>query len=242
MSAERSRKVAEQIARGIADHIIEQKLEEGDMLPVEREMLEDLGVGRTTLREALRLLETRGILTIRAGPRGGPVVRRPVASDLGGALTLILGFEGARLSDVYDARKALEPMVAELAAPRVTAADLSELEDSINRMLLHLDDHEVFVEQNRRFHSAIARAAGSAVLRVFLETLQAVADGTTVGVEFGRHRRQAVGTAHRTILDRMAATDPPGAREAMSRHIAEAARYWQARYPGLYAKPVRWLG
>src|SRR5207248_1815276 len=80
-----------------------------------------LGVGRTTLREALRLLETRGVLTIRAGPKGGPVVRRPSAEDFGDALALILQFEGASLSDVIEARNALEPMLARLAAPRIDA-------------------------------------------------------------------------------------------------------------------------
>jgi DNA-binding FadR family transcriptional regulator len=205
-------------------------------------MLDEFGVGRTTLREALRLLETRGVLTIRAGPRGGPVVRRPAASDLGGALTLILGFEQARLADVYEARNALEPMLAELAAPRITAADLSELEGSIARMVENLDNHGVFVSENRRFHSVIAGAAGSAVLHVFIETLQSVADGTIVGVEYGRRRREAVADAHRKILECLAAADAQGAGEAMRRHIGEAARYWQAKYPQIYARPVRWLG
>jgi GntR family transcriptional regulator, transcriptional repressor for pyruvate dehydrogenase complex len=241
-SPARSPKVAEQLAHRIANNIIERKLPEGATLPVEREMLEEFRVGRTTLREALRLLETRGLLTIRAGPRGGPVVHRPAASDLGGALTLILGFERARLSDVYEARNALEPMVSELAAPRITPSELAELDDSIARTLANLDDHALFVDENRRFHSVIANAAGSPGLRVFLETLQSVADGATRGVEYGRRRRELVAQAHRTIVERLAAGDAPGAREAMRRHIADAARYWDVKYPHLYAQPVRWLG
>jgi len=85
----RQPKTSERIARDIASHIVDNKLAPGTMLPTEREMIESMGVGRTTLREALRLLETRGVLTIKSGPRGGPVVRRPRPSDLSEALTCI---------------------------------------------------------------------------------------------------------------------------------------------------------
>src|SRR3954463_16835351 len=74
----RSPKACEVIARDLANYIVDNNLPEGAKLPVEKDMLETLGVGRTTLREALRLLETRGVLVIRAGPKGGPVVRHPV--------------------------------------------------------------------------------------------------------------------------------------------------------------------
>src|SRR5437762_10728735 len=112
----RSPKTSEVIARNLATRIAEGGLAPGSRLPVEREMVETLGVGRTTLREALRLLETRGVLTIRPGPRGGPAVRRPRPADLGAALTLILQFEQASLADIMEAREALRPMVARLAA------------------------------------------------------------------------------------------------------------------------------
>jgi len=238
----RSPKTSEVIAREIANYIIANDLPEGSMLPVEREMLESLGVGRTTLREALRLLETRGVLTIRAGPKGGPVVRRPLADDLGEALTLILQFEGASLADVYEARNALEPMLAELAASRITEADLAELDETVTRILANLDDQDVFVVENRSFHTVVARAAGSVVLRVLLETLKSIADGTTVGVEYTPRRRKAVADVHQAVIERLRARDAPGAAEAMRHHLGEAARYWQQKYPELYGRPVRWVG
>lgn len=238
----RSPKTSEVIARDIANYIVENDLPEGAMLPVEKDMLESLGVGRTTLREALRLLETRGVLAIRAGPRGGPVVRRPVAEHLGDALTLILQFEGASLADVYEARNALEPMLAEFAASRISDEDLAELDDSVSEILNNLDSHELFLAENRRFHTIVARAAGSVVLRVLLETLKSIADGTTVGVEYTPRRRKAVAEIHRAVVDRLRARDAAGARDAMRGHLGEAARYWEQKYPQLYGRPVRWLG
>ena len=117
LSGKRQRKRSEVIARELSQYIVDSGLTPGTMLPREREMLEQLGVGRTTLREALRILEIRGLLTIRSGPGGGPVVRTPQPSDLTEALTLILQFQRATMLEVLDARIWLEPIAARMATP-----------------------------------------------------------------------------------------------------------------------------
>jgi DNA-binding FadR family transcriptional regulator len=237
----RTPKTSEVLARDIARYIIDNDLPEGSMLPIEKGMIESLGVGRTTLREALRLLETRGILMIRAGPKGGPVVRRPVAEHLGEALTLILQFEGASLADVMHARNALEPMLAELAARRISEDELNELDASVVAILSNLENQDVFLTENHRFHTIVARAAGSVVLRVFMETLKSIADGTTVGVEYSPGRKKAVAQAHEALINRLRARDPIGSRRAMQDHLDAAARYWEQKYPDLFGRPVRWI-
>jgi DNA-binding FadR family transcriptional regulator len=238
----RSPKASEVIARDLANYIVDNNLPEGAKLPVEKDMLETLGVGRTTLREALRLLETRGVLVIRAGPKGGPVVRHPVPEQLADALTLIMQFEGASLSDIFEARNALEPMLSELAAARISEEELAALDASIESMRAAPDDHEGFLDENQKFHSIIARAAGSIVLRVFLETLKSLSDGSTVGVEYTRRRRKAVADIPESIVDSLRARDGVAARERMHEHLQEAAEYWKRKYPYLYDRPVRWIG
>ncbi len=237
----RNLKASERIARELASRIVENDYEPGTKLPTEKDMVEAFGVGRTTLREALRLLETRGVITIRSGPGGGPVVRRPRASDLADALTLILQFEAASLKDVIEARQALEPMVARLAAERITDEQLKLLRSSVEVMLDNLDDHEVFLEENERFHSTIAEATGNVVLHVFQETVKSVADGAIVGVEYTPHRRKAVAEAHQRIVEALEARDPVASEKAMQEHIGEAGRYWNRKYAALVARPVRWV-
>src|ERR1700694_3801942 len=73
---------SEVLAQDLVEHITEGRLPAGSMLPRERELTEQLGVGRATLREALRILETRRVLTVRSEPGSGPVVRHPEPSDL----------------------------------------------------------------------------------------------------------------------------------------------------------------
>jgi GntR family transcriptional regulator, transcriptional repressor for pyruvate dehydrogenase complex len=236
----RQPKTSERIARDLASHIVDNQLVPGTMLPPERDMIETLGVGRTTLREALRLLETRGVITIKSGPRGGPVVRRPRPADLSEALTLILEFEQSSLRDVFEARVALEPMLARLAARNILPAQLDTIQETIDSMTGNLANHDLFLDENQRFHSLVAEVAGNTVLCVFTETLKTVADGALIGVRYTLNRRRAVAAAHQRIVDALRAHDEDAAAEMMTQHLDEAGRYWSRKYGDLVADPVRW--
>jgi DNA-binding FadR family transcriptional regulator len=240
--AARSRqlKISERIAHELAQHIITNDLPEGTKLPPEREMLESIGVGRTTLREALRLLESRGVITIRSGPGGGPSVRRPQPRDLSEALTLILQFEKASMADILQAREALEPVVTALAMGRMTDEVVETLQKSVDTMLENLGDHDLFLEQNRIFHSTIAEASGSVALRIFLETLKFIADGAVVGVEYDAKRHRAVAESHQRILDAMRNGEREVAMRAATDHLEEASAYWHKRYAYLMDNPLVW--
>jgi GntR family transcriptional repressor for pyruvate dehydrogenase complex len=203
-------------------------------------MVTGLDVGRSTLREALRLLETRGVITVRPGRNGGPVVRRPRPADLAEALSLILQFENVSLADVFVARSALEPMVARLAAQKVTPGQLNVLEQTIVAMETGVQDQDAFLIQNQLFHSTIAAAAGSTVLRIFNDTLQSMADGTVVGVEYPERRRQAIIKAHQNILEGLKRGSEGAAAAAMESHIAEAGAYWAHKYSDRYRSSITW--
>lgn len=237
----RSPKTSERVARELVNHIVDNNLAEGTKLPNERQLSEVFDVGRTTLREAMRLLETRGVITIKSGPGGGPVVRRPRPDDLRESLTLLLQFAGSSLTDVLDARLALEPMMAGLAARRVDAEQVAELRRSIERMRENAADQALFLEENRKFHSLVAEAAGSSVLWVFTETLKSIADGGGLGVEYTPRRREAVAAAHEKIVDALAAGDSQAAEDAMRGHLDEAGDYWRRKYSELTSRGVRWL-
>lgn len=241
MKSARSIKTSERVARDLVNHIVENNLAEGTKLPNEKQLVEVFQVGRTTLREALRLLETRGVITVRPGPGGGPIVRRPRGDDLREGLTLILQFSGGSLKDVLDARTALEPMMARLAADRITDAQVDELSASVERMRDGAGDHEIFLSENQFFHGKIAEFTGSGVLRVFNDTLKTIADGVVVGVEYTARRRLAVAAAHEKVVDALRARDPDAAAEAMRSHVGEAGEFWNRKYPELISRPVRWV-
>jgi GntR family transcriptional regulator, transcriptional repressor for pyruvate dehydrogenase complex len=239
-SLARSPKISELVARELAKRIIDGHLVEGTQLPNERELIEIFGVGRTTLREALRLLETRGVITIRTGPRGGPIVRRPRAQDLSDALTLILQFEGAALSDVLEARAATEPAIARLAAQQITDSQLEELEASIERMAASTEQMDAFLAENAHFHGLIGEAAGSVALRVFLRSLESIVRTMLVNVDYATRQRKIFVAGHRGIVDALRARDPVAAERAMREHLTESGRFWTRNYSHLTDVSVHW--
>src|SRR5437773_215365 len=98
----KSRKVAEFIARSIVADILARDLAPGTVLPGEAEMMSTFSVGRFTLREALRLLEVQGVVTLRPGPKGGPVVAGVTADDFADPLSLHLQMARASFGELFE--------------------------------------------------------------------------------------------------------------------------------------------
>ena len=238
----RKLKTSERVARDLANFIVANDLKPGTKLPPEQEMVAAFNVGRTTLREALRLLETRGVMTIHAGPGGGPVVRTPSHTDLADSLTLILQFERSTLADVVEAREALEPMIARLAARRISDEQIAELEETVELMLTRAGDHTAYLSENRKFHGIVAAAAGNTVLRLYQESVTLVSDRAraNAGVSYPARRHRAVAEAHSRIIDAFRRHDPDLAQDVMHEHLDQASRYWKSRYGALVSRPVTW--
>jgi GntR family transcriptional repressor for pyruvate dehydrogenase complex len=223
----RPQKLADQIARRIVHVIASNALAPGTRLPVEAELGEQLGVGKNTLREALRLLEAWGVIEIKQGRGGGPIVRTPRPEDLREALTVQLLFSAATLDDIIEARCCVEPPSAMLAAERMTEADVQQLRRSVQRMRDMAGNHAAFLEENRFFHTHIAEATGNVVMQAFADTLESVLDGTSRGINYKPARRLAVAAAHERIADAIAGRDPTLAGKEMEAHLREAGRFWQ---------------
>lgn len=232
--------MSERIARQIVELIDTQDLPEGSAFPPERVLMEQLGVGRATLRESLRLLEMRGVITIRQGPSGGPVVRRPRPTDLSENLSLILQFEKATLLDVMEARTLFEPAVARLAAQRATARSIAGLRESVERARASISDERVVLEEGARFHSLVAEAGGTAVLRVFSESLSWIADGAVEGIGYSAPRQRAICSIHERIFEAIESRDDEQAESLMHKHLNGARSYWERKYGTLVRKTVRW--
>ncbi|PHV66171.1 FadR/GntR family transcriptional regulator [Williamsia muralis] len=233
-------KQSEIVARAITDQIVNEALAEGTRLPNERQMLDTYKVGRSTLREALRLLESRGILTIRAGRDGGPIVRQPRAADLGEALTLLMQYQDVPFSKLFEARQALEPMLARMAASNIDDETIARLK-SINKEITdNIDDRDVFRAKNVEFHEVIAAAANSPVLELLTAMLESVADGLAFGVVAGdfthQHRTNAI-KAHERIIKALAARSAEAAEKEMRRHLDEGNKAWKAAYRDLPRRP-----
>lgn len=236
----RPQKTALIVAKRVVDDIRRQGQTVGDRLPPERVMLETYGVGRGTLREALRFLELQGILTLKPGPGGGPVIEKPDASHLANGLLLLLQFTDAPFSMIVEARGDLEPIMARHAASRMAPDALARLGGSVEQMRDNLGDREIFLATNREFHELIAWGSGNSMYGFLIDALVDIVDGTHMGVDYPEQRRKAILGAHERIFSALDAHDGDSSYAAMDEHMSEFVRYMQRRYSDVLEQTVTW--
>jgi GntR family transcriptional regulator, transcriptional repressor for pyruvate dehydrogenase complex len=239
-SSNRPKKTAILVAQRIVDEIVDEGLEPGAPLLPERVMLPRYEVARGTLRESLRILETYGLITIKTGPGGGPVVADAGSRPLASVIALVLQMSRTSFRSIVDARLQLEPLLAKEAAERRSEEDLAALRDSIEEMRAAIDDVGEFLDQNHVFHSAVAAASKNPVLFNMVASLNWIQDGTAVGIDYPGRTRNAIVSAHRRIYLALEAGDPQMAEAAMRIHIGEFADHAERNYAHVLDQPLRW--
>jgi GntR family transcriptional regulator, transcriptional repressor for pyruvate dehydrogenase complex len=238
-TALRPHKVAILLANQIVQEIIDGGLLPGARLASEREMLQEYNVSRGTLREALRYLELQGVLTIRPGPGGGPVVQEPDGHNLASVLGLLLALSRTQFRDVVVIREVLEPAMAARAATEASSAVLTAMRDSIEAMAVAGSDED-FLDENRRFHDLVAEGADNQVFKFFNTSLHALIDGAVMGIRYSPARRLAVIEAHIAVVEALESRDPERARRAMERHLGDWSEYVRTRHRAALNRPIVW--
>src|SRR5690606_22899030 len=144
----------------------------GDRLPPEHVLIQQLGVSRATVREALMLLQSDGFIQVRAGRHGGAYVMLPKIERLATILDVILAVEHTTMDQLLEARALMEPLAVRLATKRATQADLARIEESIVRTEKNLDSPEIMAEEAARFHVLIAESTNNGVISALTATTQ----------------------------------------------------------------------
>ena len=189
----------------------------GDRLPPERILVEQIGVSRTVVREALNLLETRGLIRIEHGR--GAVVSANGAHALHNNLGFLLRMQPGALWELMEMRKALEVEVAGLAAERANAEDIATMRAKLDRMREKIDAPEGYVEADVGFHEMLARSARNRVILMMMEPIVdlLLASRRMTGSKEANAKRAL--RAHEAILKRVEAKDVEGARREMRKHM-----------------------
>lgn len=207
------------LAQRLLGLIANRHLAVGDALPSERELVQQFGVGRSSVREALRVLESKGLIDQRANRFVVSETRNPLNSSL---LTL-LELQEVDVPELFEVREVLEGASAAFAAERRSEDDLRTIEATIDAMEAGLESAEQYIEADLQFHLAIARASGN---RIALHMMHAIREILRRGlvslfqVPGGPERSIA---HHRRILEAIAAGDAEAARERMHEHLGAVA-------------------
>jgi DNA-binding FadR family transcriptional regulator len=151
------------VAEQLEDAIVSGRLKPGDKLPPERDMLVDLATSRRSLREALRVLEQKGLIETKLGVKGGSFVKVPTTDSMSESLALLIRFKKVPVKELAEFRLDLEGIVASRAAQRADDSDIDHLEKIVSKAEAVLrDPHAEFSdykEVDREYHLALAAAA-----------------------------------------------------------------------------------
>ena len=196
------------------------RLKPGDRLPAERDLAEEIGVSRPSLRSGLRTLQAIGVIQSRQGA-GTFISDGP--PRLGGApLSFLAALHGFTRDEMFEARRVLELGAASLAAERATLERITVLADEVAAMFASLDDPQEFLIHDVQFHKAVAAASGNPVLATLIDTISELVYETRRLTVERAHDLKESAEMHRRIYRAIKAGDAEKARDEMGMHLALA--------------------
>jgi GntR family transcriptional repressor for pyruvate dehydrogenase complex len=218
------------LAARLREAILEGDFEQGTRLPTERELVDQTGLSRGSVREALRMLEVEGLVRPRPGRFGGNIVSRPDHDAMAGFVGRFMRSHRLPLRMLQEARETIEPALARLAAINRTAQDLDLLR-ALNRELAADNiDSAAFAAVNMKWHNAVAAASANELLSALLYAMShGVIIATTDEVYDTVAIRKAVTAAHERIVDAIDHRDGDAAFRRMERHVRAAREHTRSR-------------
>ena len=211
----KSKLLAEEIEERILQYIIQTPLEIGTKLPNEFELGERFGVGRSTIREAVKLLVSKGILEVRQG--SGTYVISTTPPELDPLGLQGLGDKMSLALDLVNLRMILEPGIAEMAALNATEEDIKKLREICDITERKIRNDEDYIHDDIQFHTCVAECSNNKVVEQLIPMID-TAVLMFVNVTHKLLKEESIAT-HRAVVEAIADHDPVGARAAMMMHM-----------------------
>jgi GntR family transcriptional repressor for pyruvate dehydrogenase complex len=218
----KSTRIYAEIVRQIRGLIADGQLKSGDRLPPERDLAERFRVSRTSVREALRALESTGLIEIRAGE--GAFVRSISVESLVEPLALVILSQREAIADLYEARRLLEPPIAALAARRASPDEVQELTRILDEQAKEVEAGRTGLAQDAAFHTAIAHSAHNRAISRIVTTLMDLLTQTREESLQTPGRPERSHQDHRRVLAAIRARDEAAAQHAMLDHLVGVER------------------
>ncbi len=229
-------RIAEMIADNLRRRILAGELNDGDVLPKVDDLLLEFPVSKPSIREAMRILETEGLLSVRRGNVGGAVIHTPKAKVAAYMFGMVLQAQDTLLADLAAALSDVEPACAAKAAERSVndkslVATLKRLNEELEA---GLDDGPEFTRLARRFHDAVVQGCGNATMALVTGSLETLwsnhesnwAESTNAHGEYpDLQARESVLRTHLKITDAIEEGDAARARHLVAQHLHESQRY-----------------
>jgi len=238
----RTRRTFEEAAEQIADRVRAGELRVGDRLPGERALAGQMEISRPTLREAAKVLVEAGLLEVRRGPGGGMFVASDVAP-----IALVRERSSMRLDEVasvLEARRLLEPRVAQLAAVRATDEDFAAMQRSIDAMQALVEggyeqhEEDQFLQLDVQFHMALARGAKNPTVEALVRTLfQQLEIARDMAMHLPLVPAWTI-TIHERTLAAVRSGDLDAVDAVMDEHVGQLERTWEDETSRALVRPL----
>jgi DNA-binding FadR family transcriptional regulator len=231
----RQPRVAEIVASRLRDDILSGRLKEGDVLPSQESLFSEFGVSPPALREAIHILETDGLISVRRGNVGGAVVHQPSAQRTAHMIGMVLQSRSSTPADVSGALLHLEPICAGMCAAREDRQTdvLPHLEAEIEVQIDQFDDLSRYVPNARRFHEAIVSRCGNEPMILLIGSLELIwsahessvwSDDSNPADPMSRKTMRAALRDHQRLLGAIRDGDSAQAVRLAQDHLAAARR------------------
>jgi GntR family transcriptional repressor for pyruvate dehydrogenase complex len=225
----RQPRVAEIVASKLRDDILSGRLRAGDILPTQENLYSEFGVSPPALREAIHLLETDGLISVRRGNIGGAVVQLPSAERTAHMIGMVLQTRSATPADVSGALLHLEPICAGMCAAREDRLTevVPYLQAEIDVQTAQFEDSAQFVRNARRFHEALVARCGNEPMILLIGSLEMIwsaHESSVWGDDVTEHTMRAALRDHQRLLDAITDGNPARATKLATDHLTAARR------------------
>jgi DNA-binding FadR family transcriptional regulator len=218
-------RMSEAIVTQIRNLIRTNRLVPGDRLPSERELCEQFGVSRVTVREALRVLEAGGLIEIRVGARGGAFVTTPTSDQLSAGLADLINLASVTAFEVTEARIVFELGIIPMVVERATDEDIEDLRELTREHIAALKRGEYTMAMSAQFHNRVGACTHNAAIEMLVHSfhgplLMSLREARTAAPVMGQR-----GTyEHRDFVEAIAKRNVEEATAIMRRHIERTAK------------------
>jgi GntR family transcriptional repressor for pyruvate dehydrogenase complex len=210
------RKIYELVAERLIEDITARRLTPGDPLPAERALSESYGVGRSSVREALRMLESQGL--IHSVGHGAFEVA-DYGNPLNASLALLLVMQDGDLQELFEVRMILEVETAGLAAERRDDSDVERMREAIEAMETGIGSRDRYISGDLEFHQAVVAATGNRIAVHVMHAIRDVIRRALMSIYQIPGSPERSNQQHRQIFEAILAGDPDGARQRMREHL-----------------------
>lgn len=225
--AHRRRTVPHLLAEHLERQILALNLPSDSRVCREQDLVQRWGLSRSVVREALRLLESRGIVKVKVGAGGGVYTRPWDNKLLRDSLSILVSSQRMAPLHVLQARRELEVLCAKLAAINRSEDDIRSLRESLMRQKHSESDPIAFLQENIRFHLIVAECVGNPIITAIMHSVRDLLYDTSLGYMYSAEAMRSAQNAHRRLVDVIAASDDATAMRVMEGHMRAVEQYLQ---------------